>query len=231
MMGKYKLNSILIISLIVTIVLSLGITPAVVAATGDSITPTSISAIPTFECIGVTVDYSGDNNQNSTGILEYRQSGGTWKTAPEMYADRSEREYRGNIFWLAANTQYEIRVTLSDADGGGTISTATTTRNDNPTIGTNNIYVATNGSDTTGNGSLSIPTERYKRQRTFVPQVLLFLSGEERTAKRLSFQFPVLLIVGLRSCLITEKMSPLPVTVHSDFLSMDLKLTTYELKI
>ena len=156
-MMNNKLNSILIISLIVSILLSLGITPAVFAAAGDSINPVSISAIPTFECIGVTVDYSGDNNQNSTGILEYRKSGGSWKTAPEMYADRSESEYRGDVFWLTANTQYEIRVTLSDADGGGTISTTVTTRNDNPAIGTNNIYVATNGSDTTGNGSLSSP--------------------------------------------------------------------------
>ncbi len=158
MTSKFRLHRISIIILIMVIVFSIEFTPAVLAAAGDGTTPGSISAIPTFECIGVTVNYSGDNNQNNSAVLEYRPSGGTWKTAPEMYVDRAERQYRGNIFWITANTQYEIRVTLIDANGGGgSVSTTTATRNDNPPIGTNYIYVATNGNDTTGNGSIGSP--------------------------------------------------------------------------
>ncbi len=157
MIYKFVIPRITLVSLILVLVLSFVSPFAVMAAAGDETIAGRITAIPTFECIGVTVGYTGDNNRNNSAVLEYRASDGAWKTAPQMYADRTNRQYRGSIFWLTADTQYEIKVTFTDADGGGSVSTTTTTRNDNPPIGTNYIFVATNGNDSTGDGTIGKP--------------------------------------------------------------------------
>ncbi len=121
----------------------------VMPTTTDSTIVGTISLIPTFESIGVTVAYTNDNNQNNGAVLQYRVPGGSWKTAPEMYVDRADYEYRGSIFWLTANTNYEVRVTFADPDGvsGNPVTAATKTRDDNPAIGTHYYYVSTTGSD------------------------------------------------------------------------------------
>jgi hypothetical protein len=122
----------------------------VFAATGDETTPGILILVPTIECIGAVVNYTGDNNDNCSATLEYRVAGGTWRTAPQMYADRENKQFRGSIFWLTANTGYEVRVTLFDADtvsGTNTVSGSATTRNDNPPSTGRTIYVATTGND------------------------------------------------------------------------------------
>ncbi|OGO22613.1 MAG: hypothetical protein A2144_13990, partial [Chloroflexi bacterium RBG_16_50_9] len=139
------------VSLLVFILFAASVPTPVFAASGDETTTGSLSVVPTIECLGVVISYTGDNNQNNSAVLEYREAGGNWKTAPQMYADRTNRQYRGSIFWLTANTAYEVRVTFSDGDGvSGTnpVTGTTTTRNDNPPIGTRYYYVATTGSDT-----------------------------------------------------------------------------------
>jgi VCBS repeat-containing protein len=121
------------------------------AAPGDETTPGSLTLVPTIECIGVIVEYTGDNNQNNSAVLEYRELASDWKSAPQMYADRGRGEYRGSIFWLTANTDYEVKVTFIDsADGvSGTnpVQATTKTRNDSPPSNGDTYYVATNGSD------------------------------------------------------------------------------------
>jgi hypothetical protein len=52
-----------------------------------------------------------------------------------MYVDRSTRQWRGSIFFLVANTSYDVRVTFVDADGvSGTnpVTGVTATWNDDP---------------------------------------------------------------------------------------------------
>lgn len=111
----------------------------------------TLSLTPTIECIGAISNYTGDNNQNNNAVLQYRQVGAAdWKTAPQMYADRGGSQYRGSIFWLTGNTDYEVKVTFIDADGvsGIPVTATTKTRNDNPPSNGNTYYVATTGSDT-----------------------------------------------------------------------------------
>jgi hypothetical protein len=150
-----------ITSLVLGILLFAAIPSLALAAVGDETTTGSLTLFPTIECIGVTAVYTGDNNLNNSAVLQYRVSpSGTWKTAPEMYADRSTKQFRGSIFWLNANTTYEVRVTFADADtvsGTNPVTGSTTTRNDNPAIGTNYLYIATTGSDTTGDGTIGNP--------------------------------------------------------------------------
>jgi hypothetical protein len=157
MARKSRISLISFIGLIFVLMCSLVFSFPALAAAGDETTPGTITVIPTFECIGVRASYTGDNNQNNSAILQYRQSGGTWKTAPEMFADRANHEYRGSIFWLTPRTQYEVKVTFNDTDGGGSLSTTTSTRDDEPAIGTHYIYASLSGNDTTGNGSESNP--------------------------------------------------------------------------
>ena len=130
--------------------------------TGDPTQIISIDCKPTFECIGVRAVYSGDVGNKNSAVLEYREAGGLWKVAFPMYKDTigvkstitgliiGPTEYRGSIFWLRPGTQYEIRVTFADLDGiigTNPLTAFVTTRDDNPPIGTNYLYVAPNGND------------------------------------------------------------------------------------
>src|SRR3972149_10131687 len=124
-----RLNYTRLVAVVVILTSLISMVSPVFAAAGDKTTATTISAVPTYENIGVVVGYSGDNNQNNSATLEYRLTGGTWKTAPQMYSDRTNKQYRGSIFWLTPNTDYEVKVTIIDTDGGGSLTTTTKTRN------------------------------------------------------------------------------------------------------
>ena len=157
------------ITLIRLFVYLLGILPVILmplpalAAAGDETTVGSISVVPTIECIGVVVSYSGDNNQNNNAIMQYRAVGSAvWKDTFPLYVDRADRQWRGSMFWLTAGTAYEVRVTFTDSDGVGssaTVSASVTTRPDEPPQSSpgDSFYVATSGSDSTGNGSIGSP--------------------------------------------------------------------------
>ncbi|HEY40913.1 MAG TPA: hypothetical protein G4O18_03535 [Dehalococcoidia bacterium] len=156
-----KLTRIMVIALALTLVPIVSLSDShVSAAPGDETMVGTITLYPTIECIGVISDFTSDNNQNNSTILEYRQIGtGSWKIAHEMYADRSNNQFRGSIFWLTPDTQYEVRVTYIDPDGvtnGPAVGTVTT-RDDSPPIGTNYLVVAQNGSDETGTGTEANP--------------------------------------------------------------------------
>ncbi len=144
----------------VAFVLLSTVLPLPVLAAGNDTTTGSISLVPTIKCIGVVASYSGDDNGNNSAVLTYRKSGGAWKTAHEMYVDRSDKEFRGSIFWLDDGTTYEVRVTFSDNDnvaGTNPVTGTTTTREEDPPIGTSYLYVATTGSDSSGDGSQGNP--------------------------------------------------------------------------
>ena len=145
-----KLSQLIGSSLLLLVLIFASMPVAVLAAPGDETTVGTVSLVPTIECIGVTSSFTGDNNQNNNATLEYRESGtSTWKSAPEMYADRDSRQYRGSIFWLTTNTDYEVRVTYQDSDGtsGSPAIVTIRTRNDNPPSNGDTYYVSTTGSD------------------------------------------------------------------------------------
>jgi len=121
------------------------------ALAASSLTLSNLRLTPTYECLGVRVTFTGAPAVDGAAVLEYRPTGGTWKTAFPMYCDILGGEFRGSIFWLSPNTTYEVRVT-----GSNVVSGTVTTRNDNPASIGNTYYVSPSGSDSNA-GSLSAP--------------------------------------------------------------------------
>ena len=93
---------------------------------------------PTLCCLGFSVPISsGDDNYNADAQIEYRVQGtATWRsglpllrvrpettsteTPPTQYGlPFPEEQFAGSLFYLEPDTLYEIRITLSDPDGGG----------------------------------------------------------------------------------------------------------------
>jgi len=121
---------------------------------------------PTFECIGVRVDYSGTPSTTHTSItsslglpaaessviMEYREEGTVrWITAFPMYCDTVNKEFRGSLFWLKPKTTYDIMLT-----GSNIVTFAVTTRDDNPPSNGRSFYVSKSGNDS-NDGSVSTP--------------------------------------------------------------------------
>jgi hypothetical protein len=94
---------------------------------------------PTVHSIGLQWDITGDDNRNAAVTLEYRPQGAaTWRQGlpllrQEILTWRSDTprppdHFAGSALQLTPETTYELRLTLSDPDGGGTsrIVTAST---------------------------------------------------------------------------------------------------------
>lgn len=91
---------------------------------------------PTIENVAVDWAYSGDANANSVVNVRYRKSGdSTWLNGMPLRnvpAGSTEgfswsNRHSGSIFNLQAATSYEIELTLTDPDGGGTTHTTSVT--------------------------------------------------------------------------------------------------------
>src|SRR3989338_2248329 len=102
-------------------------------------TPTTVGTlqlVPTFKSIGVYSSFSGDDNGNNQAVLEYKEkTSATWQQGISMTVDRRVtvtgggnapsntfsnpyyKQWRASIFWLNPNTEYDVRVTYTDADG------------------------------------------------------------------------------------------------------------------
>jgi uncharacterized repeat protein (TIGR01451 family) len=102
-----------------------------------AILPGSLRAEATFQNIGVLWEVSGDDNLNSQMTLEFRPQGNSvWQPgAPAMRAYPTivvDGAPLGLDYWAAsamfleAGQAYELRLTLSDPDGGGEVRTVTT---------------------------------------------------------------------------------------------------------
>ena len=98
-------------------------------AAGNQTTTGSLELVPTFECISVYANFSGDDNGNNTAVLHYRTPAGSGDWIPGMlltvdrraqiYSDTVlvdnpfQDQWRGSILGCTPNTEYEVRVTLS----------------------------------------------------------------------------------------------------------------------
>ena len=130
---------------------------------GPGITFKSMNLSPTFNSIAVEVLFDNDDNKNATATLEFKKAGDTdWKKGLDLWRvdpadaatpiDNLGRAFYGSALLLEHNTPYEVRVTISDPDGGGSVLPvqSVTTRNDNiPNADTlvPNRFVAVNGND------------------------------------------------------------------------------------
>ena len=96
------------------------------ASAGDDLRFTADDPVvlPAMDTIGVNLAYSGDDNRNGTMAVEYRPAGGKWQSGHpglrvQAYyrgAKEERREFATRLFSLKPGTEYEVRVTLTDAD-------------------------------------------------------------------------------------------------------------------
>jgi hypothetical protein len=154
------MKRLLALMTLILIVLSTMI-PARVALAANGTTIGSVTSISTFVSAGVIVSYTGDDDQDGTAVMQYRAVGsGTWLDTHPMYCDRTDLEWRGSILWLEEDTDYEIQITFTDADGVTGTNPATdtfTTMDSNPPSTGENLFVSTTGNDSTGDGSIGNP--------------------------------------------------------------------------
>ncbi|MCX7806805.1 MAG: hypothetical protein N3A38_16710, partial [Planctomycetota bacterium] len=112
----------------------------------DSVEPGDIEVKATFNCIGIKWDLKGDDNGNATCKVQYRRAGTEkWRDAMDLFRvrfnwqscpmnntsgslyKRNVNSLAGSIFHLAPGTEYEVKLTLADPDGGGAEKTVKTT--------------------------------------------------------------------------------------------------------
>lgn len=103
---------------------------AVTLAANDTV-PGALRSYSTMYSIGVEWDIVGDDNHDSTCLVQYRKQGaGTWKEALPLFrvdylppspvngADQRFNGFAGSVLFLEPGTTYEIRFDLVDPDGG-----------------------------------------------------------------------------------------------------------------
>jgi uncharacterized repeat protein (TIGR01451 family) len=138
------------------------------APVGDAIIPGEIRADATFEHIGALWWIEGDDNLDSSMSLEFRRQGeSTWNPgAPAMRAYPSIYVQDGPLglnYWAASalflepGQTYELRLTLTDPDGGGETRTVTaiTRTEPQPDPAGRQLYVVPG--DGGGDGSVGNP--------------------------------------------------------------------------
>jgi len=107
---------------------------------------------PTICCLGFSVPVSGDDDYDAVAIIEYRAAGtGAWlsglpllRVRPEFTSDETSpgqyglpvpaEQFAGSVFGLSPDTDYEIRVSVSDPDGGSRVQTVNATTRGLPRV-------------------------------------------------------------------------------------------------
>jgi len=119
----------------------------------DGVSAGIIRVDATFEHIGILYNIGGDGNQNSSLQIEFKKQGtGTYQNGaitmrshPDLVIDGSTynaNHHAGSAMFLEPNTTYDIRLTLTDPDGGDTTTTVTATTKAYPVESNNYKYVA-----------------------------------------------------------------------------------------
>ena len=113
------------------------------AAPKNAVTAGAVRVDTTFHHIGVYWEITGDDNLDSTMTLEFRPAGTSdWKmAAPAMRAYPSVivngsplglNSWAASAMFVDPGVSYELRMTLTDPDGGGTTRTTTATTRTQP---------------------------------------------------------------------------------------------------
>ncbi|WP_103866522.1 immunoglobulin-like domain-containing protein [Aquimarina sp. I32.4] len=104
----------------------------------NNVTPQTISAESTYENIGIVWSITGDNDMDSKLTIEYKASSSstylptyrTMRANPNSNIDGSLlglNHHAGSIVGLTPNTSYDIRLSITDPDGGGKTENITVT--------------------------------------------------------------------------------------------------------
>jgi hypothetical protein len=119
------------------LLLSSKVSPVVLSAQSNGATPGAIRTYSTISSIGIEWDLAGDANNDATATVEFRAVGTVgWRSAlPLVRVDyNGANMLAGSVLFLNGNTSYEIRVTLTDPDGGGDQQTVVVATRPVPTL-------------------------------------------------------------------------------------------------
>ena len=125
------------------------------AQTSDAVTPGAIRAYSTIYSIGVEWDVLNDTNHTAVVAVEYRVAGAAmWAHAlPLIRVDyNGSNMLAGSVMFLNPATTYEVRLALSDPDGGSDSRTVTVTTRPVPVAPSGRTFHVVPGSGG-GNGS------------------------------------------------------------------------------
>lgn len=105
----------------VLLVLCARVSPIVLSAQTNDAIPGAIRTYSTISSIGVEWDLAGDLDHDATASVEFRAVGTVgWRSAlPLVRVDyNGANMLAGSVLFLNPNAAYEIRLTLTDPDGG-----------------------------------------------------------------------------------------------------------------
>lgn len=145
---------------IFTLVLMVGLSSGDMVLAADSVTPGQLTSYTTIYSIGVEWSVLDDDNLDANGSIEYRQVGSSqWQDGLKLFRIEFAgfNMVAGSIFFLSPGTDYEVRVSLLDPDGGNTSRTQIVTTQSIPMQSDGGpIYHVVPGSGG-GNGSVADP--------------------------------------------------------------------------
>jgi hypothetical protein len=113
-----------------------GARPSFLTAQSSGTTPGAIRTYSTITSIGIEWAIGSDVDHDATATVEFRAAGsGAWQPAlPLVRVDyNGANMLAGSILFLSPNTTYEVRLTLSDPDGGAAVQIATVATRSIPT--------------------------------------------------------------------------------------------------
>ena len=134
----------------------------------NAISPLNIVENSTYSTIGVQWNVSGDANYNSSLTIEYKKTSQanyniaakTLRANPTAIVDGAALNYNfhaGSALFLDPGTTYDLRLTLIDPDGGGTVQNITKqTKTEPPAFYTGTIKYVSPGNGG-GTGTLANP--------------------------------------------------------------------------
>lgn len=115
----------------------------------------------TFESIGISVPFIGDDNQDSDHSIQYRATGTVeWVTGHQLTRVKDDM-FVGSLVMLEEGMEYDLLISFSDPDGvsGSPVSGSISTRTEVNHLPTgNHWYVQPDGNDD-GAGSVNDPFE------------------------------------------------------------------------
>jgi len=121
----------------------------------------NLELYPTFECLGLRLSYSGDEDSTAAVSVRYRLKGlSQWLNAHPL-SRITENRFAGSIFFLKPGAAYEVEVTITDTIGQVKEEkkiVSVTTRSDQFPVGSGrNYYVANEGNDANSGTELDRP--------------------------------------------------------------------------